>query len=102
MGSSGINGRDMGYERFKEVMGWLNDLLKPTGYLAGTNHMTVADISLLASFSTMAATEHFDLTAYPEATAWFEKFKAEVPNYEKICGEGAAMFGGLFKSVHKK
>ena len=41
-----------------------------------------------SSFSTMAATEHFDLTAYPETTAWFEKVKAEVPNYEKICGEG--------------
>ena len=33
------------YEKFKEVMGWLNDLLKPTGYVAGTEHLTVADIS---------------------------------------------------------
>ena len=54
------------------------------------------------SFSTMAATEHFDLSAYPNATAWFEKVKKEVPNYEKLCGEGAAMFGGFFKSIHKK
>jgi len=90
------------YERFREVMGWLNDMLKPTGYVAGTDHMTIADISLLASFSTMAATEHFDLSAYPNATAWFEKVKGEVPNYEKLCGEGAAMFGGFFKSVSKK
>ena len=39
------------YEKFKEVMGWLNDLLKPTGYIAGTEHLTVADISLLARYS---------------------------------------------------
>ena len=38
------------YEKFKEVMGWLNDLLKPTGYIAGTEHLTVADISLLARY----------------------------------------------------
>ena len=37
------------YEKFKEVMGWLNDLLKLTGYIAGTEH--VADISLLARYS---------------------------------------------------
>ena len=50
----------------------------------------------------MVATEHFDLTAYPEAIAWFKKVKAEVPNYEKLCGEGAAQFGGFFKSMSKK
>jgi len=60
-------------EKAKEVLGWLNDFIKPTGYVAGTDHLTVADLALMASFSTMAATENFDLTDYPETTAWFEK-----------------------------
>ena len=85
-------------ERAKEVLGWLNDFIKPTGYVAGTDHLTVADLALMASFSTMAATENFDLTDYPETTAWFEKVKGEVPNYETACGEGAAAFGAFFKS----
>ena len=86
-------------ERFKEVMGWVNDFIKPTGYAAGTDHLTVADIAFLATFSTIAATEHFDLTPYPDVLAWFDKVKKEIPNYEKSCGEGAGMFGGYFKMM---
>ena len=37
-------------EKFKEVMGWVNDFIKPTGYVAGTNHLTVADIAFLATY----------------------------------------------------
>lgn len=37
-------------DRFKEVMGWVNDFIKPTGFVAGTDHLTVADISFLATF----------------------------------------------------
>ena len=37
-------------ERFKEVMGWVNDFIKPTGYVAGTDHLTVADIAFLATY----------------------------------------------------
>ena len=37
-------------DKFKEVMGWVEDFIKPTGYVAGTDHMTVADIAWLATF----------------------------------------------------
>ena len=37
-------------EKFNEVMGWVNDFLKPTGYVAGTKHLTVADIAFLATY----------------------------------------------------
>ena len=37
-------------ERFKEVMGWVNDFIKPTGFVGGTDHLTVADIAFLATF----------------------------------------------------
>ena len=38
-------------KRFKEVMGWVTDFIKPTGYVAGTDHMTVADIAFIATYS---------------------------------------------------
>ena len=37
-------------DKFKEVMGWVNDFIKPTGYVAGTENLTVADISFLATY----------------------------------------------------
>jgi len=90
------------YDKLKEVMGWVNDMVKPTGYAAGTDCMTLADICFVATVSTALATEHFDFSPYPEVLAWFEKVKGEIPNYEKANGEGCAKFGGIFKEKTKK
>jgi len=81
-----------------EVMGWVNDFIKPTGYVAGTDHLTVADLCFVATYATIEACGKFDLAPYAETNAWFEKMKTEIPNYEKANGEGATAFGGWFKS----
>ena len=44
------------HDRVKEVLGWVTDMIKPTGYVAGTNHMTLADIAFVATISTALAT----------------------------------------------
>jgi hypothetical protein len=49
-------------------------------------------------YSTSAASEYFDFSAYPETNEWFKKIKKEIPNYEKAAGGGADFFGGFFKS----
>ena len=79
-------------------MGWVNDFIKPTGYVAGTDHLTVADLCFVATYATIEACGKFDLAPYVETNAWFEKMKTEIPNYEKANGEGATAFGGWFKS----
>ena len=66
-------------DRFKEVMGWVNDFIKTSGFVAGTDCMTLADLAFLATYSTIEATGNFDLTPYAETNAWFEKMKAAVP-----------------------
>ena len=43
------------------------------------------------------ATEHFDLTPYSAVTTWFEKVKAQIPNYAKANGDGAGAFGAWVK-----
>ena len=64
-----------------------------------SGHLTLADICFVATFSTIAASEAFDLSSFnPELNDWFEKCKAAIPNYEKADGEGAAAFGGWYKS----
>merc|ERR1719305_604518 len=85
-------------EKFVEVMGWVNDFIKPTGYVAGTDHLTVADLCFVATYATIEACGKFDLAPYAETNARFEKMKTEIPNYEKANGEGATAFGGWFKS----
>jgi len=89
------------HDKFKEVMGWVNDFVKKTGYVAGTDHLTVADLAFLATYATIVETGQFDLEPYAEVKAWFEKVKSEVPNYEKANHEGATAFGGWIKSKAK-
>lgn len=81
-------------------MGWLEDFLKPTGFVAGTNSMTVADLCMLATYSSMEQTKnvYVNLDDYPESKKWAENMKKLVPDYEKACGQGAADFGALFDS----
>ena len=89
-------------KRFHEVMRWIQDFVKPTGYIAETNYLTVADLAFLATFSTIESTCHFDLSAYPNVNAWFAKVKNQVPNYEHACGKGATLFGDLFRKAMSK
>jgi glutathione S-transferase len=85
-----------------EVLGWVNDFIKPTGYVAGTDHLTIADIAFLSTYSTIVATGAIDVTPYTAINEWFEKVKNEVPNYEKANGVGAEAFGQWYKSSLQK
>jgi len=85
-------------EKLQEVLGWVDGFVADGKFAAGTDHMTLADISLLATYTTIKATEYIDLSEYKNAEAWLEKCKALIPNYEKANGEGAAQFGDWFKT----
>ena len=40
-------------DKLKEVLGWVNDFVADDKFVAGNSQMTLADISLLATYSTM-------------------------------------------------
>ena len=87
-----------GQERLVEVLKWLNDFIKPTGFVAGTDHFTIADIACFSSISTAKACEGFhDFSAYPELNAWFEKMKT-LANHAKYNEEGVNEFGAWYKA----
>ncbi len=65
--------------------------------MAGTSDPTIADLALAATFSSIQSTDLVPTSQYAELSAWLEKVKAAVPNYEKANGEGVAMFGEFFK-----
>jgi len=88
------------FDKVKEVLGWVDGFVKDGKFSAGNDEMTIGDLALLATYSTMKAAElpEIDLAEYSNLEAWYEKCVKLVPNYEKANGEGAAAFGGFFKS----
>ena len=43
-------------EKLKEVLGFMNEKVKKTGFASGTDHLTLADLAYLATTSTLVAT----------------------------------------------
>lgn len=88
-------------DKLKEALGWVNDFVADEKFAAGTSQMTLADISLLATYSSLKACGNvggIDLTTYTNIKAWFEKCVKLIPNYEKVNGEGATAFGNIYNS----
>jgi len=86
------------HNRVKEVLGWCNGWVAGGKFMAGTDTITLADLAMIATYTTMEATGAFELEKYSDLSAWAAKVKALVPNYEKANGEGATQFGGFYKS----
>jgi len=87
-------------DNMKEILGWFEGFVKDGKFSAGTAYLTIADLSLLATYSTMKACKipGVDLAQYRGVEAWYQKCVKQVPNYEKVCGEGAAMWGGAYQA----
>ena len=89
---------DNAQERLVEVLKWANDFVKASGFVAGTEHHSIADIAFLATYATMLACEGFhDFSPYAELNAWYEKMKTLV-NHAKHNEEGAKQFGEWYKA----
>jgi len=91
------------YNKLKEVLGWAKDFIAETGYVAGTEKMTIADICFLATLSSIMAAGAADFEKdYPELKAYVEKISSQVPNYAKANGDGATAFGNWGGEKFKK
>jgi len=88
------------FDKLKEVLSWVDGFVKDGKFCAGNDDLTIGDLALLATYATIkcAGQTEVDLAEYKNAEAWFEKCCKLVPNYEKANGEGAAAFGGFYKS----
>jgi glutathione S-transferase len=90
------------HTNLNEVLAFANEMFQGGAFAAGTKHVTIADLSLLASLSTMATIEHVDLSPFPEIRGWFEKMKKEVgKKYDELDGKGAEMYGQIFNPMVK-
>jgi len=84
-------------ERLHEVLGWVSGFVEATGYAAGTDHLTMADVCFVATLSTLVATGDLIVPnfaeKYPKLSTYLEKMAKEIPNYESANGEGATSLG---------
>ena len=90
------------FDKLKEVLGWMEDFVKDGKFAGGTEQLTIGDIALLATYSTIKESGLGDLDNYPCTKAWFEKCCKAVPNYEKANEEGAKAFGTWYKTSGKR
>ncbi|TRY73070.1 hypothetical protein TCAL_07767 [Tigriopus californicus] len=89
---------DSAFTKAREVLSWAQDMVKATGYAAGTTHMTLADLAFVATYSTAEATGAFDFSGFPVWDEYFAKMKKEIKNYDKGNGDNAKVFGNFYRS----
>lgn len=82
-------------KKLEDAVGFLNTFLEGQTYAAGDN-LTVADISLVATVSTLEVLG-LDLSKYENLLSWYAKVKATCPGYD-INEAGIAEFKKKFLS----
>lgn len=70
----------------EEAVEFLNKILGDTEFVAG-NELTIADLSIVASFSTISLVLKFPDEKYPNVQRWFKKMQ-KYPFYQKGNQEG--------------
>lgn len=81
--------------KFEESVALLNTFLENNVHAAGTKKISVADIVIYSSVSTVEVFD-FDLSPYPNVLKWFDLMKETVPGKEANA-EGIEMLKNFIK-----
>lgn len=87
-------------EKIKDAFKFLEIFLEGQDFAAG-NHLTLADLSLLATVTTFEAV-NFDLSPYKNTVNWLARAKAAAPGYEEANGKGVVIFKQMVENLTKK
>lgn len=68
------------FKKIEEAFAFLNTFLGDSKYAAG-DHVTLADISLVATVSSFEVAE-FDISKYANVQRWYDLCKTTVPGYQ--------------------
>ncbi|KAK4881892.1 hypothetical protein RN001_005211 [Aquatica leii] len=86
--------------KLEDAVKFLDTFLEGHDFAVG-NSLTVADLSLVATVSTLDVMD-FDLTPYSNVLRWFEKVKATAPFYDEANGKNVKIFKQMADSLLKK
>jgi glutathione S-transferase len=69
-------------KKLESAVEFLNTFLETSGYVAGTQTMTIADLSIFASVTTFEVF-NFDFSPYPRVQKWLKLMKETAPGKEQ-------------------
>ncbi|KAF9409094.1 hypothetical protein HW555_011441 [Spodoptera exigua] len=98
---AGAKADDALLKKLEEALVFLNTFLEGNKYAVG-DKLTLADLSLVATVSTIDATGIVSLEKYPNVQKWFELVKSTAPGYEKANQAGIDEFKVLLASFKAK
>ncbi|KAH8306483.1 hypothetical protein KR018_012668, partial [Drosophila ironensis] len=78
---TGTAGTPEDYKKIETAFGFLDTFLEGQNYVAG-DHLTVADIAIVATVSTFDAVE-FDITKYSNVNRWYQNAKKVTPGWDE-------------------
>ncbi|XP_058061296.1 glutathione S-transferase 1 isoform X1 [Anopheles bellator] len=81
-------------KKMQDAVDFLNIFLEGQKYVAGGDHYTIADLSILATVSTYDVAG-FDLAKYPHVKSWYDNIRKEAPGVD-INEAGLAEFKKYF------
>ncbi|KFB53518.1 AGAP004378-PA-like protein [Anopheles sinensis] len=93
-----MDGKELNPElvaKLDEALEFLEGFLDKTPYVAG-DKLTVADLAVLPSLTTIEVLASYDLSKFPNIQRWYGEVKQSVAGYQEICAEGAAEFKQAF------
>ena len=87
----------------KEVLQLLEDYLEPTGFVANSKSLTIADLPILANYTALKACDLLiSQENYPNIRAWHNRCSKLIGNFEKISVKGSEDLSVFFKDELKK
>ncbi|KAK9508021.1 hypothetical protein O3M35_007772 [Rhynocoris fuscipes] len=86
-------------KRLQEAYTQLDGFLAKTGWAAG-DHMTVADLALVASVTTAEVCE-VDISKHPHVSKWLAKCKSTIPGYKEANEDGVMKFKAMYDNRKK-
>jgi glutathione S-transferase len=95
----GIEPTEEKVQAVKNNLKLLDTLIGDNKYVAGT-HLTIADLSFLASSSIFTVTD-YDLSDYPNVKEWLERLETELPYFDEINGKLKEEFKAMVENMRK-
>ncbi|XP_031829454.2 glutathione S-transferase 1-like isoform X1 [Nomia melanderi] len=86
------------HELIGTALSFLEIFLEGKEFTAGKN-MTIADLSLMTSVTTLEAVAYDQFSKFPNITRWMAKMKKTAPNYEKANQVGLEKINVIWKAM---
>ena len=86
-------------KKLKEALDWINGYLDKTGYIAGTKHITIADLVFFVWVSSLISLKKHlvNTDEYPKLLDWAKRIRSTLPNGAKTSDEGVKMLMKFFE-----